>query len=268
MRFSGLGLFSLLLALLSYSKRVAPSNGNGNGIPGPSSPQLPAPGPSPANYLPASTPVPWPQIVPSGLPPFPGSGWVYDEPPPVEVQQRAGQLFSRLKSGGYVIEQTAGRWIAYRGEKVRSGKPGVVAYRLKGKAKALPSAAPSSSRVPSTVPPVAAVPHAPPFVPEQRSPGIPQPSGYTQSAWHAAPGGSVNTTSPLALHTLRYGAGLKPAAPDADVRLLQDKLGIASDGRFGKGTLASVRTFQQRHGLAADGIVGPQTWTALFSVPA
>jgi peptidoglycan hydrolase-like protein with peptidoglycan-binding domain len=72
--------------------------------------------------------------------------------------------------------------------------------------------------------------------------------------------------SPLTLPTLRYGKGLKPAAPDRDVLLLQQKLGITPDGRFGNDTKASVIAFQRKKGLAADGIVGPKTWTALFAV--
>lgn len=67
---------------------------------------------------------------------------------------------------------------------------------------------------------------------------------------------------------LRRGAGIKPAAPDPNVRLLQQKLGIATDGQFGAGTEAAVKAFQRRAGLQVDGIVGPATWTALFAVRA
>jgi N-acetylmuramoyl-L-alanine amidase len=62
--------------------------------------------------------------------------------------------------------------------------------------------------------------------------------------------------------------GLKPAAPLPDVALLQQKLGITADGRFGTGTLAAVQAFQRKTGLEPDGVVGRQTWTALFAVRA
>jgi peptidoglycan hydrolase-like protein with peptidoglycan-binding domain len=82
---------------------------------------------------------------------------------------------------------------------------------------------------------------------------------------------------PLGLPVLRYGRGLKPAPPDKDVVLLQQKLGLTADGRFGKDTRAAVSNFQakqvhaQRPGWSlsdVDGVVGPQTWTALFAVRA
>jgi peptidoglycan hydrolase-like protein with peptidoglycan-binding domain len=50
------------------------------------------------------------------------------------------------------------------------------------------------------------------------------------------------------------------------VRLLQSRLGIASDGRFGKDTDAAVRRFQGQRGLLVDGKVGHNTWTALLAV--
>lgn len=43
------------------------------------------------------------------------------------------------------------------------------------------------------------------------------------------------------------------------VRMLQTKLGIISDGVFGKITQAAVSLFQRKHNLVADGIVGPKT---------
>jgi len=265
MRFSGAGLgwFGLILALLGYSKRVAAAD---NGSSTPASSSLP-PSQSPP-ILPVSLPAPWPQAIPRDLPPFP-SGWQYDEPPPPEVQQRAGQLVSPLwnkGAGSYQTEQTAGRWITYRAEKMRSGHRGIVAYRLKTRRLA------PAPRVSVLRAPTAAMPAPSPAMPvpelEQRSPGLPQPTGYVQSSWRAAPGGAIDTKSPLTLPTLRVGMGMPPGAPVADVRVLQDRLGITPDGRFGKVTLAAVRTFQGRNGLASDGIVGPRTWSALFAVRA
>jgi hypothetical protein len=83
----------------------------------------------------ASTlPKPWPQAMPADLPPFPGSGWEFDKPPPQAVQNRAVQLLPTLwKTGAksHRTEKTQGRWITYVAEHMGT-KRGVVAYRLKG----------------------------------------------------------------------------------------------------------------------------------------
>lgn len=114
--------------------------------------------PAPARELPPTLPQPrgertstppWPSVTPSGLPPFPGSGWQYDEPPPKAVQQRAGELRAQLWArgkGSHKIEQTAGRWIAYRAELTRGNKQGVVAYRERSSAAPRPPAAGTAQR--------------------------------------------------------------------------------------------------------------------------
>ena len=118
----------------------------------------------------------WPQVVPASLPPFPGAGWQYDEPPPAAVVQRARQLVTELwgrGTGSHRIEQTAGRWIAYRAEVVKSGKKGVVAYRVKsGAANTTLSRAPAPAaprapapRAPAPRAPAAAAPRAPAAAP-------------------------------------------------------------------------------------------------------
>jgi peptidoglycan hydrolase-like protein with peptidoglycan-binding domain len=68
------------------------------------------------------------------------------------------------------------------------------------------------------------------------------------------------------LPTLRQGWGIKPAPPHKDVRLLQQRLGIEADGRFGKQTDTAVREYQRRNGLKIDGVVGEKTWASLFAV--
>lgn len=263
---SAFGWLGLLFLLLTGSKARGGDGGSARAS-SPAPRALPAGGPPP----------PWPQVVPDGLPAFPGSGWEYDEPPPKVVQQRAGQLVSALwaaGSGTFKIEQTAGRWIAYRAEIVHGGAKGVVAYRQREKRSAAP-AAPAPPRAPA-VPqrPVAPAP-APREQWSSTSPGLPQrpaaaPPAATPATWdvRTGPATSLPTSSPLHLPTLRKGRGLKPAAPDPDVVLLQQKLGIAADGRFGSGTEAAVRAFQVRNRLDVDGVVGAQTWTALFAVRA
>jgi len=47
------------------------------------------------------------------------------------------------------------------------------------------------------------------------------------------------------------------------VKVIQAKVGVSADGKFGPRTEAAVRTFQRNHGLVADGTVGPNTWRAL-----
>ncbi len=47
------------------------------------------------------------------------------------------------------------------------------------------------------------------------------------------------------------------------IRMLQRRLHVAVDGKFGPGTKSAVQTFQSAHGLSPDGVVGAGTWKAL-----
>ena len=191
---------------------------------------------------------PWPQVVPPDLPRFPSGAWEFDEPPPAAVQKRARELLSRLWAkgkGAHKTERTAGRWITYQAQVVASGRNGVVAYRLKAE----------NPRIATGPGPAKARPR-PVSVPAPRPVSVPAPRPAAP-----APGAPE---SRLQLPTLRYGRGLRPAAPDPDVRIAQGKLGVPSDGRFGVGTKAAVVAFQRTRGLTPDGIVGPKTWVELL----
>jgi hypothetical protein len=197
---------------------------------------------APPTTVPATFTPPWPQVTPSGLPPFPGSGWVPDQPPPAAVVSRAFQLLPSLWSGGpgtFKVENTAGRWIAYRATPMAGGKRGVVAYRESQHATFLtpPPEAPATRPVVTPAGPVTTASHRP-------APSNPQASA-------AAP---TSTSLP----TLRRGS------KGPDVVILQRELSIAADGDFGPATERAVRAYQSAHGLSADGVVGPQTWGSLL----
>jgi len=57
---------------------------------------------------------------------------------------------------------------------------------------------------------------------------------------------------------------LKLGSTGNDVRLLQEKLGLKSDGNFGPNTEKSVKEWQKKNGLTSDGVVGDNTWNKLF----
>jgi len=57
---------------------------------------------------------------------------------------------------------------------------------------------------------------------------------------------------------------LKVGSEGADVKKLQEKLGVETVGKFGPKTKAAVKAWQKANGLKDDGIVGPATWAKLF----
>lgn len=59
---------------------------------------------------------------------------------------------------------------------------------------------------------------------------------------------------------------LKIGSNGEEVKKMQTKLGITSDGNFGPGTEAAVKKWQAANGLSADGVVGLVTWSRLFPV--
>lgn len=57
---------------------------------------------------------------------------------------------------------------------------------------------------------------------------------------------------------------LKRGSNGADVKKLQEKLGLLADGDFGAVTEAKVKEWQASNGLVSDGIVGDSSWEKLF----
>jgi murein L,D-transpeptidase YcbB/YkuD len=178
-----------------------------------------------------SEPVPWPQVVPGGLPAFPGSAWTPDIPVGPGVAARASQLLSQLWRSGegtFKTEQTSGRWITYRATKMGTLK-GVVAYRL--------VSPDSTANLTNSRPTATAA----------------TPISYS------APSSPSSPSSRLSLPTLRRGS------KGPSVVTLQQRLGIDADGAFGPATERAVKAFQSSHGLSVDGVVGRDTWTALYT---
>jgi hypothetical protein len=118
-----------------------------------------APGPSPIPPMP-----PWPSPVPSGLPPFPGPGWVPDVPVTAAIAQRAAYWNPLLWNyptqsirRPYVQEQLGGQWVTFAaawhpGNKGAHTFLATEAWRL---ATAPPVAPPAPAPGPSPVPPPA-----------------------------------------------------------------------------------------------------------------
>ena len=57
---------------------------------------------------------------------------------------------------------------------------------------------------------------------------------------------------------------LKNGSKGDDVKRLQTKLGLTSDGIFGVGTEKKVKECQLSNGLTSDGVVGDGTWSKMF----
>lgn len=57
---------------------------------------------------------------------------------------------------------------------------------------------------------------------------------------------------------------LKRGSKSEEVKKLQSKLGINSDGDFGLKTEDAVKAYQLKNGLTPDGIVGPKTWQKIM----
>jgi len=194
----------------------------------------------------ARTPPPWPQVVPAGLPPFPGAGWQPASPVTSAQTARAWQLLPELwkyGEGTWRTEKAGDRWTTFKAVSMPGGKKGVVAYTTT----AQPTAAPAAN----DTAPAAMHPAAPPVPRPAAGPTV--PASVPASAPAAAPASGMPT--------LRLTAPKRMTGPS--VVWLQQRLGVPADGTFGPQTDTAVRHFQSSHGLTADGVVGAKTWAAL-----
>jgi len=74
-----------------------------------------------------------------------------------------------------------------------------------------------------------------------------------------------STPKPAPPNTRKYpGHTLQIGSTGHDVTLVQARVHVATDGKFGPATAAAVKRFQTSKRLAADGIVGKLTWDAMF----
>lgn len=87
---------------------------------------------------------------------------------------------------------------------------------------------------------------------------------YIRPPYQAAVAAVPAPANPPVLQHVYPGILKKGMYNNANVRLVQQKLGISADGDFGPDTKRAVINFQRGRGLNADGVVGPVTWEALF----
>lgn len=225
-------LLFLMLAARGQSQNQQPTAP----VPTPGSPQqppptaaLPPPSAPPAAQQAAAKaqqkaqqqPQPWPQVMPAGLPPFP-SGWQADNPPPPAVVNRAWQLLAEL-------------W--------KSGQPGAIkTEQTAGRWITYQAQLHAGNKKGVTA---------------YRLKGAMAPTSSPANS--PAPILQANT-APVSSAVLRQGSGMGALASQAPaVKAVQQKLGVAADGKFGAGTKTAVINFQKKNGLTADGVVGPAT---------
>jgi Putative peptidoglycan binding domain len=73
----------------------------------------------------------------------------------------------------------------------------------------------------------------------------------------STPTSSPAPAPPATRPTLRVGS------TGAMVTELQQRFGVAADGKFGPSTRDAVAEFQKANGLTVDGVAGPETWAAI-----
>jgi peptidoglycan hydrolase-like protein with peptidoglycan-binding domain len=84
----------------------------------------------------------------------------------------------------------------------------------------------------------------------------------------AATAGLLAAAAPASAALVEPNTLLALGSSGPAVTEVQDALKVPANGYYGWSTKDAVISFQRRDGLMVDGIVGPQTWGALFGVPA
>jgi len=123
-----------------------------------------------------------------------------------------------------------------------------------------------------------ALPQQPPVESAQQQPVRQQPAAPASSAQQrpnvpgsrdefvASPAkaqGSAPSVASLKEHSLLRQGG---AGGSAEIKDLQNRLGVSQSGKFDGATEAAVRQYQTSKGLKVDGKVGQQTWGSLLGI--
>lgn len=276
-------------AFLFFLSLLGKQEGGGAAPPAPDLPPPPPPPPGPVPEPLRPLPVqpgpvmpPWPgPVTPSTLPPFPGPGWVYDEPVSQAVIARAQywnpklwNYTSKTVVRPFVQEQFGGRWLTFKAA-WHPGDKGPQTY-MSTEAFRLASAAPIA---PSPQTPSAVMP--PPAPGELVAPALVVPVSAPQAAPQAAlpaavvPPADVPVVAPIAPPppippypgpgAYKTNAGYILAYQKVLAYLAaRDKHPAWSpgglDGRYGALTSAGVKAFQGSNGISPqDGAMGAAT---------
>lgn len=291
--------FLFFLSLLGRGEQGPPRPGP-DMPPPPPPPPSPMPPPAPGEVIapplvvdvpppPAAPPMPpWAgPVTPSALPPFPGPGWVYDEPVSAAVVARAQYWNPKLWNyaqkrivSPFVQEQFGGRWLTFKaawhpGDKGPQTFMSTEAFRLASAAPIAPAPQPP----PPQAPPLAVIPPGPPVPPASPMPQAPLPEAppapFAVPASVVVPPadvpvvapvsppppippypgpGAYKTNSPYILAYQKVLAYL--AARDKHPAWSPGGL----DGKYGALTAAAVKAFQASNGIAPqDGAMGSGT---------
>jgi murein L,D-transpeptidase YcbB/YkuD len=79
-------------------------------------------------------------------------------------------------------------------------------------------------------------------------------------------GNEVNVDVPVA-QAPAFPGQIKPGAKGESVKIVQEALGLATDGDYGPATKKAVVAFQDNNDLVdSNGIIGPKTWAELVKL--
>jgi putative chitinase len=93
--------------------------------------------------------------------------------------------------------------------------------------------------------------------------GLDDRKKHYAEAKHLLGGGHHVSAAPTATKEVVYET-VRVGSNNETVKLVQQKLGLAADGKFGPGTEKAVKAWQTKNGLTADGIVGPASLKKLL----